>query len=452
MSVAQVQGTDTREAATGPLRELVAEVLDEARRQGASGAEAAVGTAAGLSVTVRMGEVESIEHQHDKGMGVTVYLGRCTGAASTSDLRPAALRETVAAACRIARYTGEDPCNGLAEAALMACDPPDLDLYHRWVLSPEQAVALATQCEHSARGLDPRITNSDGASVGVHEGSRIYGNSHGFVGVWHSTRHSLSARVIARDGTGMQRDYWYSASRDPAALETPEAVGRTAAQRALARLGARRLSTCSAPVLLSADVAASLFGHFIGAVRGSSLYRRASFLLGQLDQQVFPAGFRLHEQPHLPGAMGSAAFDNEGVATRARDLVADGILRGYVLDSYSACRLGMQTTGNAGGVHNVCIAYRSCEPQALMAEMGTGLLVTELMGMGVNTVTGDYSRGAAGFWVEGGVIQYPVHEITIAGNLKEMFQGIRGVANDVDTRGNIRTGSVLVERMAIAGT
>lgn len=433
------------------LADLVEQVLDEARAEGASAAEAALAASSGLSVTVRLGEVETLEHDRGKGLGVTVYFGQRQGSASTSDFSTAALRRTVEAACRIARHTAPDPCNGLADASLMARDIPDLDLYHPWELGAEQAIDRARACEDAARGLDARIINSEGATVSRHEATRVYGNTHGFLASLSGTRHSMSCAVIAQDADGMQRDYWYSASRDPAALEAPAAVGRRAAERAVQRLGARQLTTRSAPVLFAAEVAGGLFGHFIGAIRGSSLYRRSSFLLDHLGRPVFPPGFHIAEQPHLRGAAGSAPFDNEGVTTRERDLIGDGVLQGYVLDSYSARRLGMQTTGNAGGVHNLVVAHGDEDRAGLLRRMGTGLLVTSLMGMGVNTVTGDYSRGAAGFWVEDGELAYPVQEITISGNLRDLFMGIRAVGSDVDERGNIRTGSVLIEQMTIAG-
>lgn len=433
------------------LEALVERVLAEARSQGATAAEAGVSFDAGLAVTVRLGEVETLEFNRDRGLGVTVYFGQRKGSASTSDWSDAAVRETVQAACSIARYTGEDSCAGLADAALMARDIPDLSLCHPWELTPEAAIALARSCEDAARSHDPRIDNSEGASVTSHQGLSVYGNSHGFLGGYPSTRHSISCAVIARDEQGMQRDYWYTVARDPEDMEAAEAVGRRAGERTVRRLGARRLGTRQAPVLFAPELATGILGHLVAAVRGGKLYRRASFLLDHAGRQIFPAFVRIDEQPHLPKALGSAPFDSEGVATRPSDLVREGVLQRYVLDSYSARRLGLQTTANAGGVHNLIIEPGERDFPAMLAEMGTGLLVTELMGQGINYVTGDYSRGAAGFWVEGGEIQYPVQEITIAGNLKEMFQGIVAVGNDVETRGSIRSGSLLVERMTIAG-
>ena len=434
------------------LREIVALAIDTARQRGASASEAALSRTAGLAVNVRLGEVETIEHTRDDSLGVTVYFGRRKGSASSTDFTAAAVRETVEAACRIARYTAQDEFAGLADADRMAVEPPDLDLFHPWRITTDDAISLALETETAARDSDARITNSDGASVSKHDGGYVYGNSHGFLEGFSSSRNSLSCVVIAEDPSGMQRDYWYSAARDPAQLEPASRVGLTAARRAVRRLGARKIETRSAPVLYEAGVARGVVHHFVSAIRGSSLYRKASFLVDRLGERVMPDHVRIHEQPHLRGALASAAFDGEGVATAARDLVTGGVLQGYVLDSYSARKLGVPTTGNAGGVHNLTVDAGSKSFEALLAEMDTGLVITELLGMGINIVTGDYSRGAAGFWVEGGEIAYPVEEITIAGNLADMFLGIREVGADVDTRGGIRTGSLLIDRMAIAGS
>ena len=434
------------------LREIVALAIDTARRRGASASEAALSRTAGLAVNVRLGEVETIEHTRDDSLGVTVYFGRRKGSASSTDFTAAAVRETVEAACRIARYTAQDEFAGLADADRMAVEPPDLDLFHPWRITTDDAISLALETETAARDSDARITNSDGASVSKHDGGYVYGNSHGFLEGFSSSRNSLSCVVIAEDPSGMQRDYWYSAARDPARLEPASRVGLTAARRAVRRLGARKIETRNAPVLYEAGVARGVVHHFVSAIRGSSLYRKASFLVDRLGERVMPDHVRIHEQPHLRGALASAAFDGEGVATAARDLVTGGVLQGYVLDSYSARKLGVPTTGNAGGVHNLTVDAGSKSFEALLAEMDTGLVITELLGMGINIVTGDYSRGAAGFWVEGGEIAYPVEEITIAGNLADMFLGIREVGADVDTRGGIRTGSLLIDRMAIAGS
>jgi len=444
------------------LHGLVGDILDEARRQGAVAAEAGASMESGLSATVRLGEVETIEYNRDKGLAVTVYFpagagepGLRKGSASTTDFGAEAVRETVRAACDIARYTSADRYAGPAEAEFMAVDVPDLDLCHPWGIDAEAALELALECERAALDADARIRNSEGASVSSHEGYRVYANSHGFVGGFPSTRHSLSCAVIGEQGGAMQRDHWYTVSRVPGELEAAAAVGRRAAERTLRRLGARRVGTEQVPVVFAAELAGGLLGGLLRGISGGAQYRRASFLLDAMGERLFPEFVRIHEQPHLPRALGSAPFDNEGVATQARDLVADGVLKSYVLDSYSARRLGRQTTGNAGGVHNLRIdpgpAQRSGDQAALLAAMGRGLLVTELMGQGLNAVTGDYSRGAAGFWVEGGEIQYPVEELTIAGNLREMFAGLQAVGSDVDTRGNVHTGSWLIERMTMAG-
>jgi PmbA protein len=433
------------------LQQLTEDALKEARAAGASAAEAAASSDAGLSVVVRLGEVETIEHTRDNGLGVTVYFGHRKGSASTSDFSTEAMRHTVRAACNIARYTQEDPCAGLADPEFLASELPDLDLYHPWNLPVQQAIEHATACEQAARDLDPRITNSEGATLNSQAGVYVYGNSHGFMGGAPGTRHSVSCAVVGQLGDTMQRDYWWSTARSPEGLERPEAVGRKTAERTLARLGARKITTRQAPVLFQAEVAVGLLRHLVSAIQGSALYRQASFLLNQLGGQIFPAFVRIHENPRLPGELASAAFDSEGVATQTRDLVSEGILRGYALDSYSACRLGLVTTGNAGGVRNLRIDSGALDRTALLREMDTGLLVTELMGQGVNQVTGDYSRGAAGFWVERGEVQFPVEEITIAGNLKDMFRNLVAVGCDADYPGSTRTGSWLIERMTIAG-
>ncbi len=432
------------------LEALVGAILAEAAAQGAGAAAAAVSYNAGLSVTVRLGEVETLEHHRHRGLGVTVYFGQAKGAASTSDWRPEAVRDTVRAACAIARHTAADPCAGLADPHRLARDIPDLDLYHPWDLDAEAAIHLARACEAAALA-DGRIRNSEGGSVASHRSLVIYGNSHGFIGGYPTSRHSLACSVIAQDDAGMQRDHWYTVARDPAGLEAVEAVGRQAAQRALRRLNARRLSTRQVPVLFAPEVARGLFGHFIGAIRGGALYRKASFLVDALGKPVFPGFVQIREEPHLPRALGSAPFDAEGVATAPRDLVRDGILQGYVLDSYSARRLGMETTGNAGGVHNVTVEPTAGGFADMLHRLDSGLLVTELMGQGVNLLTGDYSRGAAGFWVEKGEIQYPVEEITIAGNLKAMFMDLQALGDDLDRRGSLRCGSLLIGRMTVAG-
>jgi PmbA protein len=442
-----ITGTESRER----LADVVELALKEAKQFGATAAEAGINLSQGLSLTARLGEVETVEHTRDKGLGVTVYVGRRTGSASTTDFSSAAVRDTVRAACAIAKHTAEDDCSGLADPDRLAKHIPDLDLYHPWRLDTARAIELAIECEDAARAHDSRISNSEGASLSTHEGIDVYGNSHGFLGTVAASRHSLSVSVIGEDETGMQRDYWYSVARRAEDLESAVDIGRAAARRTVRRLDARKLSTRRCPVVYEAPVASSLLSHLVSAVRGSSLYRQASFLLDHLNRKIFADHVRIHEQPHLRGALGSAAFDNEGVATAPRDLVGDGVLLGYVLDSYSARKLGMPTTGNAGGVHNLTINPGEDDLSGLLRRMGTGLLVTELIGFGVNTVTGDYSRGAAGFWVEGGEIQYPVEEITIAGNLKDMFRGLVAVGRDVDLRGNLRTGSILIDNLTVAG-
>jgi PmbA protein len=434
------------------LESIIEYALREARSRGASQAEAAVSQDTGLSVGVRLGEVETLEHQRDRSMGITVYFGQRKGSASTADFSLEAVGATVAKACSIARFTAEDANSGLAEAALMERAPPDLDLSHPWNVTADRAIEIAKSCESAALRFDARINNSEGASVGTHQGLHVYGNTHGFVGGYPTTSHTLSCVVLAGTGEDMQRDYWYSSSRDWHELQDPEAVGRESARRTIARLGPRKISTRRAPVLFVPELARGLIGHFVAAIRGSSQYRQASFLLSSAGQQVFPTNFSIAERPHLPKAMASAPFDDEGVATRDRELVAEGILTGYILSSYSARKLGLQTTGNAGGSHNLIVAPTlTGGMSAMLSRLGTGLLLTELMGQGVNTVTGDYSRGAAGFWVENGAIQYPVAEVTIAGDLRSMFLGIGAVGDDIDTRGGVQVGSILLEELTIAG-
>ena len=439
-----------QDAGLDRLRTQVTELLDEARRQGADAAEVGVSEDSGLSVTARMGTVETVEFNRDRGFGVTVYFGHRRGTASTSDCTPGAMRDTVRAACKIARFTAEDPFSGLADAALMARDLPDLQLYHPWGLSAEEAGEMAVACEARALAVTG-ISNSEGATVGTHEARRVYGNSHGFLGAYRSTRHQASCSVVAGTGAGMERDYWYSMARDALKLDPLEDIGRIAAERALARLNPRSTPTGRLPVLFSAEMAPGLLSHLLGAISGGALYRRASFLLDSLGQQLFPAWVTIDERPLLPGALGSGAFDDDGVATRAKAFVRDGVLESYLLSAYSGRKLGMQTTGNAGGVHNLFISHGGDDLPALLKRMGRGLYVTELMGQGVNTVTGDYSRGAAGFWVEGGEIQYPIHEATVAGNLRDLFKGFVAVGNDFDARRSVVTGSILIDGLTVAG-
>ncbi|WP_278956573.1 metalloprotease PmbA [Aquipseudomonas alcaligenes] len=448
MSSAQAVGPQ----ALPDLQAQVEQIIAEARRQGASACEVAVSMEQGLSTTVRQGEVETVEFNRDQGFGITLYVGQRKGSASTSASGEAAIRETVAAALAIAKHASEDDCAGLADAALMARELPDLDLYHPWAVAPEQTVELALACEAAAFATDKRISNADGTSLSTHQGCRVYGNSHGFVGGYASTRHSLSCVMIAEGEGQMQRDYWYDVNRQGELLADPLSIGRKAAERSVARLGARPVPTCEVPVLFAAELATGLFGHFLAAISGGNLYRHSSFLEGALGQRLFPEWLNLDERPHIPRAMGSATFDGDGLATYAKPFVAGGELVSYVLGTYSGRKLGLPSTANSGGVHNLFVSHGDEDQQALIKRMGRGLLVTELMGQGLNLVTGDYSRGAAGFWVENGEIQFPVQEVTIAGNLKDMFRQIVAVGSDLELRGNIRTGSVLIERMTVAGS
>ncbi len=448
MSSAQAVGPQ----ALPDLQAQVEQIIAEARRQGASACEVAVSMEQGLSTTVRQGEVETVEFNRDQGFGITLYVGQRKGSASTSASGEAAIRETVAAALAIAKHASEDDCAGLADAALMARELPDLDLYHPWGIAPEQAVELALACEAAAFATDKRISNADGTSLSTHQGCRVYGNSHGFVGGYASTRHSLSCVMIAEGEGQMQRDYWYDVNRQGELLADPLSIGRKAAERSVARLGARPVPTCEVPVLFAAELATGLFGHFLAAISGGNLYRHSSFLEGALGQRLFPEWLNLDERPHIPRAMGSATFDGDGLATYAKPFVAGGELVSYVLGTYSGRKLGLPSTANSGGVHNLFVSHGDEDQRALLKRMGRGLLVTELMGQGLNLVTGDYSRGAAGFWVENGEIQFPVQEVTIAGNLKDMFRQIVAVGSDLELRGNIRTGSVLIERMTVAGS
>ena len=435
------------------LQTVVSLALQEARRLGATQAEADASLQKGLNATVRLGEVETVEYQRDRGLGITVYFGHRKGSSSTADLRPAAVCETVAKACSIARYTAEDDCAGLADPQHLAHEFPDLKLDFDWPIEPEAAVEIAQRCEAAGRDVDPRLTNSEGATVSTSRGVRVYGNTHGFLAGHCSSSHTLSCVLIAQVDDDMQRDYWYTTARDPADLEDATRIGRLAGERAIARLGARRLPTQKAPVLFAPELARGLVGSFVGAIRGGAQYRKTTFLLGAAGQQVFPAWVQMHERPFIEKALASGAWDSEGVRTRDRELVHDGVLDGYLLGSYSARKLGLVTTGNAGGLHNLLVDPSPGAPDAgaLLRQMGRGLLVTELMGQGVNGVTGDYSRGATGYWVEAGELAYPVQEVTIAGNLKDMFRQVAAIGSDIDLRGGIRMGSMLIEEMTIAG-
>jgi PmbA protein len=442
---------DTSSADLARLSDIAEDVIRRCRAKGASEADVAASIDTGLNVNVRLGEVETVERTRDRGVSVTVYFGKRKGSASTADLDPASIEQTVEHACAIARYTEEDPANGLADPALLATDIPDLDLWHPWDISPEEAIRLAVEMEDAGRAFDPRISNSDGAAVQVGASMTAYANSLGFLGTERGTHHSLSASLIAEDANGMQRDYWYDSVRAASDFAAAESIGRKAAERTVARLGARRLGTRDCPVLFTPEVARGLIGHFLSAISGGALYRRASFLVDHAGKQVFPRWMQIVERPRIPRGLGSTAFDSEGVATRDADLVTDGVVARYILGSYSARKLGLASTGNAGGVHNVIVQPGQDDFAALLKRMHTGLLVTELMGQGVSLITGDYSRGASGFWVENGEIAYPVEEITIAANLRDMFANLVAVGRDVDRRSHILTGSILLERMTVAG-
>ena len=435
---------------TDRLEGLVQSCLDEAKKQGATSAEASVNVEHGLSVTARLGEVETLEHHNDRGLGVTVYFNNRKGSSSTTNFESLAINDAVSAACNIAKFTEEDVCAGLADADRMASSVQNLELDYPWGLSPEEAIEIAIECENRARGFE-KISNSEGASVTTSRGTSIYGNTHGFIGSYTSTRHNLSCVVVAEQDSAMQRDYWFTTSRNPTNLESATAVGEKAAKRTINRLGAKKIATQTTPVIFEANMARSLLSHFVSAISGGALYRQASFLLNHLDKKVFSDLVMITEDPHIKGGLGSNAFDLEGVATQPRTLVEDGILKGYVLSSYSARKLSMQTTANAGGVHNLALQAGNKTLEELIKEMQRGLLVTELIGHGVNNVTGDYSRGAVGYWIEGGEIQHPVEEITIAGNLKNMFQKIHAIGSDVDQRSSIITPSILVDEMMVAG-
>jgi PmbA protein len=453
---AQVSSTLRFSHSADSLRNIAQNMLDYAKQRGASAASAEVSVGFGQGVTVRQGEVETIEYNRDKGLGITVYLGQQRGNASTSDFSPQAVRDTVDAALSIARYTAKDDCSGLPDADMLARDCPDMDLYHPWNLSVDAAIELAQQCEQAALDTDARISNSEGATVNLHEAQFITANSLGFMGGFPTSRHSLSCAVIAGPDDAMERDYWYAVARDAKDLPSARQVGRIAAERTVRRLNARQLETMQAPVLFEAPIASGLLGSFVNAVSGGSLYRKSSFLLDQLDQTIFAPHINIADVPDIRKGLASSPFDDEGVQTQRRVIVENGVLRGYFLGSYSARKLGLRSTGNAGGNHNLVLKSSGGQSGELdfagmLKTMSRGLLVTELLGQGVNAVTGDYSRGAAGFWVEHGEIQYPVQEITIAGNLKDMFRNIVAVGNDVLVQGSRQCGSILVEGMTIAG-
>ncbi len=437
------------------LWDFAQRVLALAKESGASDCEVDVSEGFGQSVSVRCGAVETIEYNRDKGIGVTVYLGQHKGHASTSDFSAAAVRDTVEAALNIARFTAADPCAGLADANLLATPAQgfaELDLYHPWLISVDAAIDAAQRCEQAAFAVSPQVTNSEGATVSIQEGQFVSANSAGFMGGYPTSRHYISCSLIAGKDEAMQRDDWYSTARDAQQIAAPEAIGDYAARRALARLGARKIKTCKVPVLFEAPLAASLIGNFVHAASGGSLYRKTSFLVDSLGQQIFSKRVRISERPHLRGALASSFFDSDGVATRDREVVVDGVVQGYFLSAYTARKLGMQTTGNGGGSHNLIVHPSHGDFCAMLEEMGRGLLVTELLGQGVNYVNGDYSRGAAGYWVEGGKIVRPVEEVTIAGNLRDMFAHVAAVGSDVLMRGSKQVGSILVEQMKVAGS
>ncbi|MBB71949.1 MAG: metalloprotease PmbA [Legionellales bacterium] len=433
------------------LTTVVETILAEAKSKGADNAEVVTSIDAGYSVNVRLGEVDTVEYHRDKGVGITVYYGQRKGSASTVDTTPQALAQAVEKACYIAKHTAEDPFAGLADKSQMAFDYPELSLYHPWSLSTEDAIEFAKQCEALGLAQDERVTNSDGVDVSTNQGVHVYGNSHGFIGVEPITRHSFSCCLVAKDGDNMQRDYDYTVARDPDELLSLEQVAKTAADKAVNKLNGRQVKTGEFPVIFHHRIASGLLRHFFAAIKGSSLYREASFLLGQLGKPVFPDHIQIDERPHLLKGLGSSPYDSDGVMTRAKHFIKDGMLASYLLGTYGARKLGMASTGNAGGAYNVFINTSDKDLSALIKDMGTGFLVTDVMGQGINIVTGDYSRGANGFWVENGEIQFPVEEVTIAGNLKDMYRNIVTVANDIDKRSTIVTGSILIDSMMLAG-
>ncbi|MBE0364973.1 PmbA protein [Pseudoalteromonas ulvae UL12] len=433
------------------IKTAVEQALSEAKALGATAAEAAMSSTSGLSVTTRLGEVETIEFNQDGALGISVYVGNKKGSASTADLSPDALQSVVKKAIEIAKYTSEDPCNGIADKALLEFNPPDLDLFHPWDVSPDEGIALCQQAEEAALNYDERIINSDGASFSSHQGLRIYGNSHGLLAGFPRTRHSISCMVIGQDGEIMERESAYTLSRLQSGLKSAQSVGIEAASETIAKLNSRKIPTGKYPVIFRADIASSLFSHLVSGIGGGALYRKSSFLLDTLGQPIFSDLVNVVERPHILQGLASSPFDSEGVKTQDRTIIDKGVLQTYLLGTYASRKLNMTATGHAGGIHNWLVNETEPDLAALLSTMGTGLLVTELMGQGVNTVNGDYSRGAAGFWVENGQIQYPVSEITIAGNLKDMFKAIAGIGGDFDLRGSVKTGSILIEQMQVAG-
>ncbi len=433
------------------VKSAVSELLTLTKKYGATSAEAVISKSKGITVSSRCQELENIEFNQEGALGVSVYVGQNKGSASTADLSKEALEQAVKAAVDIAKYTSEDEFAGLVEPEELAQDIPDLNLFHPHEITPEQAIESCIQAETAAFEYDERITNSDGASLSSYQGFKVYGNSLGFVEGYPSTRHSLSCSVISQDGDEMQRQYAYSVDREFDKLKSAQDIGVKAAQDAVAMLNPRKLDTCQVPVIFHAEIASSIFGHLVSAISGGSLYRKSSFLMDSLGTKLFPEFLTVEERPHISKGLASSPFDSEGVATKDRNIVEAGVLTTYLLTGYSARKLGMKTTGHAGGIHNWLVKHTDPNLDSLLKKMGTGLLVTELMGQGVNTVTGDYSRGAAGFWIENGEIQFPVSEITVAGNLKDMFLQIAAIGGDIEKRGAVQTGSILVENMQIAG-
>ena len=445
------QAVPDRDQELSKIADCAEIAISHARSLGADTSEVSASIHNSVNVNVRLGEIETLEHSRDRGLGISVYINDCKGHASSADLREESIRLCVEKAIDIARFTQADKCNGLAPADRMCTHFPDLDLWHPQPLDVSAITERALACE--AAGLDcPDIANSDGASASASYGLNVYANSDGFVGRRDGTRYGQSCVLIAGEGDAMQRDYWYDSQRKYSELEDAEKTGRKAAQRTVRRLGARKIKTCEVPVLFAPEVAKGIVGHLLGAIAGGALYRNASFLQDTAGQQLFPEWLQMSELPFIKRGPGSAAFDAEGVATAERDIISDGVLTGYVLGSYSACRLGLETTGNAGGVHNLQVGPGRYSEKEMLQLLGTGLLVTEVMGQGVSIVTGDYSRGAGGFWVENGEIQHPVDEVTIAGHLKDMFMGVAAIGSDVDKRSNILVGSMLLDKMTVAGS
>lgn len=427
--------------------------VEYAKQQGMDESEVSLHQGSGVSVTARQQELESVEKNNDAQLVVSVYKDHKTGSASSADISDTGIRASVDAAISIARFTGADDCLGLADADRMADQKLELDLHHPWQNSVAELVEMAVACENAALQTSELISNSEGASVNSYAGSVVYANSHGFLSKSLGSQHSVSCSVIGEQAGAMQRDYWYDSNRDPARLESVEAIGRRAAERTVARLGARQIASCQAPVMFEASIARTLIGHLIGAIKGGAIYKKASFMLDKVETKIFPDFVTIAEHPHLLGASSSAWHDGEGVATPSyRPIVDAGVLQSYVLASYTARKLSLESTANSGGVRNLQVSSTGQNFEQLLAEMGSGLLVTELVGSGINMVTGDYSRGAAGFWVENGEIQHPVEEITIAGNLTEMFCHIAAIGNDYDERGNTKCGSIIIENMTIAGS